>query len=156
MKKFFTGIFAIAVMGFSAFAQEDKKESMDDKSASHGERKDKGRFNMRLLEQLDLTATQKDQLKVINEEYRSKMQDMIKSDMTPEERKAQRNIFENDRKKKTMAILTPEQIVRLRELQSEMADRRDDKSKDDKDDKTEYKYKEKKKAESAEVKIKMD
>lgn len=74
-------------------------------------------MNPRLLDQLSLTATQSEQVKVINEDYRSKMQEMIKSDLSVDDRKAKRNIYDSERRTKILAILTASQVQKLQELQ---------------------------------------
>lgn len=104
----------LALMGYSASAQNENKDGRPDRS---DRRQNYNRISPRLLDQLSLTATQSEQIKVINEDYRVKMQDMIKSDLGVDERKAKRNGYDTERRAKFLAILTPAQLKKLQELQ---------------------------------------
>lgn len=104
----------LSLMSYSATAQNEDK---DGKSNREDRGQHNNRFNPRLLDQLSLTATQSEQIKVINDDYRLKMQEMIKSDLSVEDRKAKRNVYDTERKAKILALLTPTQIKKLYELQ---------------------------------------
>ena len=104
----------LALMGYSASAQNQNK---DNRPEREGKRQNNHRLNPRLLDQLSLTATQSEQIKVINENYRAEMQEMIKSDLSVDERKAKRDVYDSERKAKFMSVLTPTQILKLHELQ---------------------------------------
>ena len=117
MKKIIFGIITFASLTVTTSAQVKPAENgnadaaRSERRAQHGDR-----INPRSLEMLDLTATQKEQIKLINEDYRSKMQDMIKSDLSTEERKAKRTGFEMEKKNKIMALLTSGQAKKLKEI----------------------------------------
>lgn len=104
----------LAMMGYSASAQNDDKNGSNDQS---DKRQNYNRLNPRLFDQLSLTATQSEQVKVINDDYRTKMQDMIKSDLSIDDRKAKKAVYEAERRTKLLAVLTPTQIQKLHELQ---------------------------------------
>ncbi len=133
---------ALALMSYSASAQGDNKDGRPDRG---DRRQNSNRINPRLLDQLNLTATQSEQVKAINEDYRAKMQDMIKSDLPVEDRKAKRNTYDAERKTKVMAILTPAQVQKLQQLQkaepSEVDVDYKQKTKDENGDKTKVKVK---------------
>ncbi|MEJ7626818.1 MAG: hypothetical protein WKF35_08145 [Ferruginibacter sp.] len=116
MKKILLSIITITALSFSAFAQSTSSDEM--KQSSERRERQKDRINPRLLEQIGLSAIQNDQIKMINEDYRSKMQEMIKSEIPVEDRKSKRASLENDKKNKIMAVLTAEQLMKLKELQS--------------------------------------
>jgi Spy/CpxP family protein refolding chaperone len=152
MKRIFTGIIVLTAIAFSASAQQSDQVNVS--KAQTERRHSKDRINPRLLEQLNLTATQKEQVKVINDEYRAKMQEMIKSEIPAEQRKDQRTVFEKERKDKIMAVLTAEQQQKLAELQrkeiSEVVDERENKAAKERTG-----YKEKIKVDDKETKIKV-
>ena len=104
----------LSLMGYSAAAQSANKEGGTDRG---DRRQNYNRINPRLLDQLSLTATQSEQVKMINEDYRSKMQEMIKSDLSVDDRKAKRNAYDAERRTKLLAILTAAQVQKLQELQ---------------------------------------
>lgn len=107
-------MFVLALLSFPASAQRDNKDGKLDRGERRG---NYNRINPRLLDQLNLTATQSEQVKVINEDYRAKMQDMIKSQLPVEDRKVKRNAFDAERRTKLLAILTSAQLQKLQELQ---------------------------------------
>lgn len=114
MKKIISAMLVLSLMGYSATAQTENKSEMTDRG---DRRQDNNRINPRLLDQLSLTATQSEQVKMLNEDYRSKMQEMIKSDMSVDDRKAKRNAYDAERSTKLLAILTPAQVQKLQALQ---------------------------------------
>lgn len=115
MKKIFAGLIAFTIISFTASAQT-QKPGESEKAGSRGQHKDK--INPRVLDQLELSASQKEQIKAINDDYRAKMQEMIKSEIPAEERKNKRSSLETEKKNKILAILTAEQVKKLKELQS--------------------------------------
>lgn len=139
MKKFLVGFIAFAIFGFSASAQSGNPS---DRASMRDSRNQSERVNPRLLEQISLTAAQNEQIKVINDAYRAKMQDMIKSELSTEERKAKRSTYATERKNSIMAVLTPEQTRKLKQLESEVTQSDGD-------------YKEKIKTENGKTKIKV-
>lgn len=141
MKKIISAMLVLALMGSTATAQNENKGDRADR------RQNNNRINPRLLDQLSLTATQSEQIKVINDEYRTKMQDMIKTDLGVEDRKSKRNVYDTERKAKLLAVLTPTQIQKLHELQKAQGTGGEKdidykmKSKDENGDKTKIKVK---------------
>lgn len=111
---------AIAAVSFSASAQTQKSDDMKPGTRESSEKRSqqRDRINSRILEQLSLSATQKEQITSINYEYRTKMQEMIKSEIPAEERKNKRTAFETEKRNKILAILTTDQTKKLKELQS--------------------------------------
>jgi Spy/CpxP family protein refolding chaperone len=116
MKKIIIAGFLFMNLAYIATAQDDGM-----KSGEGQERRmpSKDRINPRILEQLSLTASQQEQIKVINDDYRSKMQEMIKSDIAPEDRKTKRKEFDAGRNKAIMAILSTEQKEKLTTLKND-------------------------------------
>src|SRR5689334_13895160 len=107
MKKIITGIFAIAAFTFSAAAQDQNNDQKKWDKDGHQHMRD-GR-GMHGMEQLNLTESQKQQMKTINEDFRSKMQALNSNDnILVKDQKARREALMQDRKNKISAILTPE------------------------------------------------
>ncbi len=142
MKKIISAMLVLALMSYSASAQSDNKDGRPDRG---DRRQSSNRINPRLLDQLNLTTTQAEQVKVINEDYRAKMQEMIKSDLPVEDRKAKRNTYDAERRTKVLAILTPAQVQKLQQLQKAQPSEADvdykRKTKDENGDKTKVKVK---------------
>jgi hypothetical protein len=113
MKKIIVGIIVLASFNMNVTAQ-----SGDNGSRSEAQDR-KDRISPRLLEQLDLSLEQKEQIKGINAEYRNQMQEMIKSPISADERRTKREKFEADRKARILAVLTADQRTRLLEMQSQ-------------------------------------
>ena len=91
MKKILIAGLLFMSLAYTATAQDDGM-----KTGEGRERRmpSKDRINPRILEQLSLSAAQQEQIKVINDDYRSKMQEMIKSNIAPEDRKTKRKEFD--------------------------------------------------------------
>ena len=137
---------ALSLMGYSVSAQNDDKDGRPDRD---DRRENNNRINPRLLDQLSLTATQSEQIKIINDDYRTKMQDMIKTDLSVDERKAKRNVYDAERKAKFLAVLTPAQTQKLLKIQKS---EKMDQSKDE-----DYKIKTKTEdGEKTKIKVKTD
>ncbi len=75
------------------------------------------RLSGMVIAQLDLTDAQKEKVKAINAEYRTDMQEVIKSDLTPEQRKDRRTALEGKKREKIVALLTPAQKQKLTALE---------------------------------------
>lgn len=119
MKKLITGLFAIAAFTVSASAQtqdnSDGQRRWDrDNVGQHQGRGDRG---MRGMENLNLTDAQKQQIKSINEDFRTKMQALNQNgNITVNDSRAQRQQLMQDRKNKISAILTPEQKTKFEQM----------------------------------------
>ena len=128
MKKIITGLFAIAAFTFSAVAQNnditnDQKKWDKGEHGMHREHDGKG---MQAMEKLNLTEAQKQQMKSINEDFRTRMQSLNKNDnMMVKDQKAQREALMQERKNKISAILTPEQRTQFDQMHKGMDKMRD-------------------------------
>ncbi len=122
MKKIITGLFAIAAFTFSAVAQTndnttDQKKWNKDGQSSHRGHGEKG-MGMR---KLNLTDAQKQQMKSINEDFKTRMQLLNRNDnMMVKDQKAQRETLLQERKNKISAILTPEQRTQFEQMHKGM------------------------------------
>lgn len=102
MKKILLGITALLLINF-AVAQDGKSN----------------RISGMVIAQLDLTDDQKEKVKTINAEYRTEMQQVIKSDLTPEQRKNKRTELEARKRQKIVSILTATQKQKLAALEGD-------------------------------------
>ena len=120
MKALITGIIAIAALTFSATAQVERKHMDGQGKGQHHGMKDKGK----MMHDLNLTEAQKQQMKTINMDFKTKMQDLKKQDnMTVKEFNARKAALMQDRKTKTMAILTDEQRNKMETLKKDRQDK---------------------------------
>lgn len=127
MKKIIAGLFAVAAFTFSAVAQDNttdqKKWDKDGQGFHHGH---DGRGMG--MEKLNLTDAQKQQMKSINEDFRTRMQALNNNDnMMVKDQRAQRETLMQDRKNKISAILTPEQRTQFEAMHKNMDKMRDGK-----------------------------
>jgi Spy/CpxP family protein refolding chaperone len=116
MKKMLVAGFLFMNLAYTATAQND---GMKTGEGQEMRKTSKDRINPRILEQLSLSAAQQEQIKLINDDYRSKMQEMIKTDIAPEDRKSKRKEFDARRTQAIMAILSAEQKEKLTTLQND-------------------------------------
>jgi Spy/CpxP family protein refolding chaperone len=116
MKKILIACLLLVNLAYTATAQDDGVKTGEGQEMR---KPSKDRINPRILEQLSLSAAQQEQIKVINDDYRSKMQEMIKSDIAPEDRKSKRKDFDAGRAKAIMGILSAEQKEKLTTLQND-------------------------------------
>ena len=101
MKKIVRGILAIAAFTFSAAAQDQKTDQKKwDKDRQHQHMGDGGR--MQGMDQLNLTESQKLQMKAINEDFRTRMQALMQ-----------------ERKSKISALLAPDQRTKFDQMHKE-------------------------------------
>ena len=117
MKKILTGLFAFAVFTFSTSAQaQNNAEGYKKERRGYN----KGLDKMNGMEKLNLSDAQKQQIKSINEDFKSKMQALDKNDnIMVKDMKAQRKALMQERKNKIAAILTPEQKIQFEQLHKE-------------------------------------
>lgn len=121
MKKLITGLLAIAVFTFSANAQDpqgnEQKSKMNEK---HGQHQENDRKGMEGLAKVNLTETQKQQIKSINDEFKTKLKALNQNDnMMVKDAKAQRKALMEERKNKIAAILTPEQRTQFEQARKQ-------------------------------------
>lgn len=117
MKTLLTGIIALAAFTFSATAQMDKKPmDREGKGQHHQGMKEKGK----MMQELNLTEAQKTQMKSINMDFRNKMQELKKQDnITVKELNERKATLMQERKSKTMAILSNEQKEKMETLKKD-------------------------------------
>jgi Spy/CpxP family protein refolding chaperone len=121
MKQLLTGIIALAAFTFSANAQVERKPMDNQGKGGHHEQM-KGRGG--LSQELNLTDAQKTQMKAINMDFKTKMQDLKKQDnMTVKEFNAKKAALAEDRKNKVMALLTDEQRNKMQTLKKDKQDK---------------------------------
>ena len=123
MKKILAGLLAIASFTFSANAQEQhnmdrgktwNKDGMGNHMRHHGK-------GMMAMQKLNLTDAQKQQMKLIHEEFKNKFQALNKNDnMMVKDFRAQKESLLQERKNKIEAILTPEQRTQFEKFHSGM------------------------------------
>jgi Spy/CpxP family protein refolding chaperone len=119
MKTLLTAIIAIAALSFSATAQEQKPMGKPN-GAHHQGMKQRGM----LMQQLNLTEAQKTQMKAINMDFKTKMEELKKQDnITVKEFNARKEALQAERKNKTMALLTDEQKGKMEALKKEKQDK---------------------------------
>lgn len=136
MKRIVLALTAVAIT-FSAMAQgksgkskdwkQDKIENKSDNKESNEEKKDwkeghgkgmgKGHNKM---EELNLTAEQKTQMKSINETFKSQMQEINhNAALSAADKKEKRTAILNERKEKIAALLNNEQKQKFQEIKKE-------------------------------------
>jgi Spy/CpxP family protein refolding chaperone len=128
MKKIIAGLFAIAAFTFSAAAQDQttdgQRKGNKERHGMHKGHDGKG------FEALNLTDAQKQQMKSINEEFKTRMQTLQKNDnILVKDMKEQRKALMTERKNKIAAILTPEQKTKFEQLRKDHGSRGDFKNK---------------------------
>lgn len=117
MKNIITGLVAIAAFTFSANAQTDPNN--DQNSGNYG-RSHRGEGRNKMMEKLNLSRAQKDQLKLLNEDYHTKMQNLRQnSSLSDADMKTQRQNLEEDRKTRMAAVLTPSQRTQWMQMEKE-------------------------------------
>ena len=149
MKKIIAGLFAIAAFTFSAAAQDqtntDQKKWNKERHGMHKGHDGKG------FEKLNLTDAQKQQMKSINEDFKTRMQTLQKNDnILVKDMKEQRKALMEERKNKVLAILTPEQKTQFEQVRKEHGSRGDFKNKMKDGD-----WKQKRKVEDGKEKVKV-
>lgn len=118
MKKIITGLFAIAAFTLSASAQTNDNTQGSWKKDRQGNHQRKGDMGMRGgMEKLNLTDAQKQQMKSINEDFRTRMKTLNENgNITVNDSKAQKQALMQEKNNKITAILTPEQRTQFSQL----------------------------------------
>jgi hypothetical protein len=120
MKKLLTGIIALAAFAFSASAQVERKPMDGQGKGQHHGMKERGN----LVRELNLTDAQKTQMKSVNMDFKTKMQDLKKQDnMTMKEFNGRKAALLADRKNKVMGLLTDEQKSKMETLKKDRQDK---------------------------------
>ena len=152
MKKIITGLFAIAAFTFSAVAQDKTTDGQGkwnkERQGMHKGRDGRG---MEAMQKLNLTDAQKQQMKSINEEFRTKMQSLQQNDnILVKDQKEQRKALMQERMNRISAILTPEQKTQFEQMRKEHGPKGDFKNKTKGED-----WKQKRKVEDGKEKVKV-
>ncbi len=147
MKKYLIALSAFTIIAVGANAQSpdnSAKASPDQQNTKmhpHGQgyKMNSHRGNFSMMKEINLTDTQKQQAKSLNEEYNAKVKNLEKDEnITLKDYRAKKASLEQERKSKFQALLTPEQkdkIAQAKEARSEkmkmMSQKRMDKMKTD-------------------------
>jgi Spy/CpxP family protein refolding chaperone len=116
MKKIFVTLLAIATFGAAAFAQEKREMKHEGKMHHKG-----GHGGKKMMAHMDLSDAQQNQMKTINEEFRTKMQALEQNkSMNVGDYKAQKAALLKEKHDKMQAILTPEQKKQMEEKKEMM------------------------------------
>jgi hypothetical protein len=112
MKKAFIGMAIAAFIALGANAQ-DQSTGLADRPKKH--------HRMDKVQQLNLTEEQKTELKSINEDYKTQMEDLKKSEdkITVTEWKSKMTTIRKDRHEKVQKMLTDEQKASLKNIKHE-------------------------------------
>ena len=111
MKKILLALIAVTIT-FSSIAQTKKLKEKNRTTQKNKE------FKGDALEKLDLTKDQKNQLKVINQDFKQQMESLKTSNTTAKDGKEKREALVKDHEQKVDAILTPEQRIKAAEFRS--------------------------------------
>jgi Spy/CpxP family protein refolding chaperone len=114
MKKLFSAIFALSLLSSSVFAQEKTslKQYKKDvyKTGHHGKREQ----HKEMMKDLNLTESQKQQMKANHEEFKNNMEALNKEqNITVKEMNERKAALRQQQKAKNDAIFTPEQKEKL-------------------------------------------
>lgn len=105
MKKLLLSLAIIASISIPVLAQKNIKPLVHDRS--------------KMMSKVDLTETQREQIKEINKDFRSKMQALrADTSLTTDAKLAQQKILRDQQKEATKNILTPEQQAKFEEFQT--------------------------------------
>ena len=117
MKKIIVSLVAIAAITFSAQAQTQRNKNNKEQNES---KKNHSKPDHKQLDaKFRFTDDQKQQMKSINMDFKNKMQELKNSNLTAEELKAKKTALQQERRRKTMALLTPEQKNKMKEFKKE-------------------------------------
>lgn len=123
MKKLVTGFFAIAIT-FTAVAQTQEKKTapvkgqieMQTGSHNSGERRDRME---EMMEKLNLTTSQKEKMKSINQDFKKQMDEFKDQQMSEDDRRRKRMELMMARKEKISAVLTADQRKQWEEMKEQ-------------------------------------
>lgn len=117
MKRIILGMLATTI-AFSTMAQKTESKSTPKESVEA-----KSKLNDKKLEQLNLSAEQKEKMKAINAVFKKNM-DALKSNTTisDNDKKLKRAEMIKDHKSQIKSILTPEQQEKAKEIRKEVRD----------------------------------
>lgn len=117
MKRIVSLSIAVAVLGFSASAQEqrDSKVKQEHAQGMHHSKHGKGK----MMKDLNLTDAQKTEMKKMREENKAKMEALKAQNLSPEEMQKQKAAMKAQNKAKMESILTAEQKTKLEQKRAE-------------------------------------
>ncbi len=111
MKKLLMPVLVIVCFTFSANAQ--KKKEMSHQMKQHHQK-------AMMMQHLNLTTAQKNQMKANRESYKKQLEDLKKNDgISVKEYREKKEAIHKAQKEKAMAVLTPEQKTQLEQLKKE-------------------------------------
>jgi Spy/CpxP family protein refolding chaperone len=125
MKSIFLSLFATAVI-LSANAQDNnsaKTKNGTEQTKEFGRRHKAD--HQQIAEKLNFTDSQKEQFKAINEDFKSKMNDLKENNLSADELKEKRQTLVKERSEKVQALLTPEQKQQMQEFRKEGKNKRE-------------------------------
>ncbi len=111
MKKILLALITFTIT-FSSIAQTKKLKEKNGTTQKNKE------FKGDALEKLNLTKDQKNQLKVINQDFKQQMESLKTSNTTAKDGKEKREALVKEHEQKVDAILTPEQRMKAAEFRS--------------------------------------
>ncbi len=111
MKKILIALITFTIT-FSSIAQTKKLKEKNGNSQKNKE------FKGDNLEKLDLTKDQKNQLKLVNQDFKQQMESLKNSSTTAQDKKEKREALVKEHEQKVDAILTPEQRIKAAEFRS--------------------------------------
>ena len=118
MKKIIISALGIMLAFGSVMAQEKSEDKSQMHKGHH-----RGDFD-KMGEKLNLSQTQKDQMKSINDEFRSQMQDLKKNEnITVKEQKSRREELTKNHRERIQSILTNDQKVQFEKIKKEHSDK---------------------------------
>jgi len=118
MKKLLTGILAVLLIAGTAQAQTKKENQKQGKEARHGK-------DGKAMNDLNLTAEQKEQLKSIREAEKKEMEALKNTALTVEQRNVKRKEIHQKYRSQYSAILTPEQKQQMEQKKGDFKGKRE-------------------------------
>ena len=113
MKKIIISALAMALTYGTVMAQEKTQEHKKHHKEQYG----------KMSEKLNLSQEQKDQMKIINDDFRNQMQDLKKNEnITVKEQKTRREELAKNHRERVQSILTQEQKVQFEKMKKEHHD----------------------------------
>lgn len=121
MKNIFLSLIAITTIAFSAKAQENNSGKTENTTEQKKEyRNEYKRFDHeQIADKLHFTDEQKEQLKSINTDFKNRMEELKKENITEEQLKEKKQTLVKERMEKVQALLTPEQKIQMQEFRKE-------------------------------------
>ncbi len=130
MKKILLSFLIITGIAISSDAQirrnsSDKSESKTEENSSMRHKKsDRKKAHHEMMKNLNLDKNQKQQMKSLNKDFKSRMADLKNSNMSADELKTKKKAIFLERKQKMESLLTPEQKIKMQQFHKEMHENR--------------------------------